>query len=67
VKIAQLYNSTTAFRRSKTNLLMCSKPRLIRIRFDRRFYPVEAKIQIKRRCFFLASRHFDTAISARIV
>jgi len=49
------------------SIFIYSKPRLIRNRFDRRFYPVQAKIRINRRYFFVALRHFGTEISVRIL
>ena len=42
-----------------------NKPRLIRIRFDRQFYSVQAKIRINRRSLFLAWRHLSTVISVK--
>jgi len=50
-----------------TVMAIYSKPRLIRIRFDRRFYPVQAKIRINRRWLFLAWSHFGIEILVRIV
>jgi len=47
--------------------LLCSKPWLIRIRFDPRFYPVWAKIRINRRRLFLAWHHLNTEISVKII
>ena len=43
-----------------------SKPRLIHIQFDWRFYPVWAKIRIKRRWLFLTWCHLSTDISVKI-
>jgi len=43
-----------------------SKPPLMRIRFDRRFYPVYTKIRFNRRWLFLAWRHLSAEISVEI-
>jgi len=52
--------------KATSTFCLYSKPRLVQIRFDRRFYPVWATIWINRRWFFLTWRHPSTELSVKI-